>query len=1036
MAKLYIHNLCVLAVWLCFTFAVSHAQGNALHFTSGPDRVHIPNPIAGHTEYTFEAWFRSDNTSTASNHIARIANLGTTYKRFEIGDTDGDLMIYDGGYRRILGSNIRDGQYHHVAISKKNDTYRVYLDGVLVRTQTDAHHLRSTLVIGSFNSSNASNSQWKGMIDDIRLWDHERSLPEIQQNMSCGLSGTEAGLVGYWNCDEGLPGGNNQGINHLEDQSSTNSHGNLVSFSQNGGSSNFLLSDALLESNCQMTGELIISTHLDADCNGERDGGDTYLPGITYDILNADGTLYQTLTGNNQGMVILTDLPFGTYQIVAVLQNGYTFSNPVDGELLAILSTENTYIQSEFLFCNSSDNAANEDGLVINAFRDLDCDGVFDPGEPPYEGLRFRINPEPCPFGQDNLTVITDQDGQIVLENLPPGDYLIYPRFFPQGVYVTTPLNSYGAANIDFDNSLFEINFGICETGLCDVADNTLLLNTGLDENGDLYPEPPFVSTQIDPFWRLINEPPSFDGDDMATGYTVPNLFVIEPRPGAPGWNIIEGTWPLNVLGNSNFGFDNQDPQQPWLFQRQFCLSQDDTVCIDGNIRSDNFGELYLIGPDGNLIMVGNTTEGYLARTGPDGPICEVDSNTGRNFIRDWPIRAANRLFLEAGTYNLQFELANISAVAMGFAAEISITPFSESTTITNPDAFCGTGSLSIQKNIDTNCDSILNEGEPPGIGIEFLIESDQLDQPITAITNEFGEISLSGLSYGIYTITEVFRPGWVVTSPPGGSITVDISFEDPVAFVNFLNCERTCPELILQLDSCACCPVFDLVTVEDAAFNTVSLFINDTETIDMSSVVLADGFELSPASSGSELIIQRSDGIAIETSIERLIAYCYEDEGDESQSLEISFQDGNGVDLDCTSELQTNCTASDPCLPQLPCGFSMTYICGECSCGGDVATVTIRDAFGAPVDEDIVTITWYVDDVLTIPGAGNQNYLIPSYNGPLVVTAEVEYTQSDSTVCDTTISREILCLGDCPTVNFATCEDAAFSETQQCVDE
>ncbi|MEM8585628.1 MAG: hypothetical protein AAGF87_15220, partial [Bacteroidota bacterium] len=41
-----------------------------------------------------------------------------------------------------------------------------------------------------------------------------------------------------------------------------------------------------------------------------------------------------------------------------------------------------------------------------------------------------------------------------------------------------------------------------------------------------------------------------------------------------------------------------------------------------------------------------------------------------------------------------------------------------------------------------------------------------------------------------------------------------------------------------------------------------------------------------------------------------------------------------------------------------------------------------------------------------------------------------------DGTVCDTTISREILCLGDCPTVNFATCEDAAFSETQQCVDE
>ena len=41
------------------------------------------------------------------------------------------------------------------------------------------------------------------MFDEIRIWNLARSATEIQQAMDGSLSGSEKGLVGYWNFDDG-----------------------------------------------------------------------------------------------------------------------------------------------------------------------------------------------------------------------------------------------------------------------------------------------------------------------------------------------------------------------------------------------------------------------------------------------------------------------------------------------------------------------------------------------------------------------------------------------------------------------------------------------------------------------------------------------------------------------------------------------------------------------------------------------------------------------------------------------------------------
>ncbi|MGA2248832.1 MAG: LamG domain-containing protein [Verrucomicrobiota bacterium] len=42
-----------------------------------------------------------------------------------------------------------------------------------------------------------------GCMDEIRIWTTARSAQDIYGNMSCRLTGTEAGLAGYWNFDDG-----------------------------------------------------------------------------------------------------------------------------------------------------------------------------------------------------------------------------------------------------------------------------------------------------------------------------------------------------------------------------------------------------------------------------------------------------------------------------------------------------------------------------------------------------------------------------------------------------------------------------------------------------------------------------------------------------------------------------------------------------------------------------------------------------------------------------------------------------------------
>lgn len=230
-------------------------QGNCLNFTSSLDKVVINSPVSGTDNFTLEAWFFSNNIS-AGTEIGRLFNWdGPGTSRFEPGDVNGNFVVYvfgGGGGSSFYNSgvNIRDGNWHHMAITRENNDFMVYVDGTLTNSFSRSLTMYSGLHVGHYDDSNSFNSQWIGSIDEIRIWEYPMTQAEIQAIKNCELVGDEPCLVGYWNFNQGTAGGNNSGETTLDDLHSNSNDGTLTNFTLSGSTSNWVASGAGVSGNC------------------------------------------------------------------------------------------------------------------------------------------------------------------------------------------------------------------------------------------------------------------------------------------------------------------------------------------------------------------------------------------------------------------------------------------------------------------------------------------------------------------------------------------------------------------------------------------------------------------------------------------------------------------------------------------------------------------------------------------------------------------------------------------------------------------
>ncbi|MCB9283533.1 MAG: HYR domain-containing protein [Lewinellaceae bacterium] len=187
--------------------------GNALHFDGLNDKVDLGNPTDLQlVTYTIEFWFKPEQNDRSI--LTRGKSRGGAPERIF------DVYGYgDGTWRWAL----TDGSQYNMSISFVGITLNVWnhlalkVNGSSAIIQINGGPEISAPITGTpstdlFNWSlggDISQYRFQGEIDELRFWNTYRSPVEVVSNMNHELSGSESGLVAYYNFNQGVANGDN-----------------------------------------------------------------------------------------------------------------------------------------------------------------------------------------------------------------------------------------------------------------------------------------------------------------------------------------------------------------------------------------------------------------------------------------------------------------------------------------------------------------------------------------------------------------------------------------------------------------------------------------------------------------------------------------------------------------------------------------------------------------------------------------------------------------------------------------------------------
>ncbi|MEK7991439.1 MAG: LamG-like jellyroll fold domain-containing protein, partial [Thiotrichaceae bacterium] len=288
--------------------------GSALNFDGVDDYIDLGTlngEILGNDARTFEAWIKTSMTSTAT--ILRYgadASMGRITWRAG----GGKFSIEMRGKQTVWSTPaLGDGNWHHIAWSySAGDNLNqglLYLDGVALTTITNAGVGGSTegTIPPNTQSGNAyigstdpSTHLFAGQIDEVRLWNTARSQAEIQANMYTPLTGSETGLVSYWDFEDEI----NNKASDL-----TNNHNNGILTNM----------DTSVDRVEGIIGQPTFVTSVTSILNDILPAYDGDGDGLTFSIVDDDG-----------GAAVMTDVNSGAFTYTPAVSGSRTFSYKVN----------------------------------------------------------------------------------------------------------------------------------------------------------------------------------------------------------------------------------------------------------------------------------------------------------------------------------------------------------------------------------------------------------------------------------------------------------------------------------------------------------------------------------------------------------------------------------------------------------------------------------------------------------------------------------------------------------------------------------
>ncbi len=232
--------------------------GNALTFKGSGDFVQIgtANTFDARTMKTIEAWIKFSDL----NAVQEIISKSTGSNGLELIIYNGQLAVFAMGSQQdrhvdYPTSNLVADRWYHVAATHNgpNSTLTLYLNGVSVGTpvQTPSGMTNSSnsLHLGKWNENGnlgTAGRYFTGSLDEVRIWNVQRSQADIQAGIYGEIDPTTAGLQAYYRFSEGIANGNNTTVATTLDATSNANNGTLNGFTKTGSASNYTESYAMV----------------------------------------------------------------------------------------------------------------------------------------------------------------------------------------------------------------------------------------------------------------------------------------------------------------------------------------------------------------------------------------------------------------------------------------------------------------------------------------------------------------------------------------------------------------------------------------------------------------------------------------------------------------------------------------------------------------------------------------------------------------------------------------------------------------------
>ena len=156
-------------------------------------------------DYLVEAWFKAD---AEQNGVASVLSTQVMDLRL---NAKGEMEIeLSGSTAEVVNKDLRDGQWHHVALNVlkgTNGSGIIYVDGQQCKTlaaSTMPALYGDKLMLGAHRKSIDGQGLYtydqmlKGAIDEVRIWKGRRTADVIKNNMYARVKADEAGLVAYY----------------------------------------------------------------------------------------------------------------------------------------------------------------------------------------------------------------------------------------------------------------------------------------------------------------------------------------------------------------------------------------------------------------------------------------------------------------------------------------------------------------------------------------------------------------------------------------------------------------------------------------------------------------------------------------------------------------------------------------------------------------------------------------------------------------------------------------------------------------------